>query len=561
MAVGHAPSESPAFPVHWDDPADAGLTYTTDMMHNPNPLCPLAQSLQDSTFYGWLKAMREHGLPFKAMHIRFQNYYQYERAEMIEPSSPEEAAAGEQALEATMKREVSRLADRWHGEHLPRIRQIIDRFIAIEHQISTAPLSDVESMLHEFDELRSELWTIHFRIVVPMMLAMQLYAEFYADLFGGAVADAHALLIGRPTKSVAAALGLSDLAAAARNAGLDELFAEAAPDSLIEQLQLSESGRAFLKELDRYLDDHGYRSDLFDPMTPIWLENPSIPLATVRSYLVNGYDARADHEAQARSADEALEAARKRLAAYPEPVRQQFDGMVQAARFAAFLQEEHNFHIDQQGLAWTRLLFLQIGRRLVTAGYVQDPGDVFMLRIAEIKHLLGSAADDESREQTRAMIAERWAGFEHAKTLTPPPFLGPPPEEPKGDNALIRGMASFWGGPPQVADAPDQLKGHAGSRGTVTGEAFVARNLSEASGLKPGQILVATTTMPAWTPFFGVAAGIVTETGGPLSHCAIVAREYGIPAVVGAHGAMRAIQPGQIITVNGDRGIVLLSVE
>lgn len=561
MAVTHATSESPTFPVHWDDPADANLTYTTDRMHNPMPLCPLAQSLQDTTFYGWLKAMREHGLPFKAMHIRFQNYYQYERAEMIEPSSPEEAAAGEQALEATMKREVSRLADRWNGEHLPRVKQIVDRFISIEHHISTAPLSDVESMLHEFESLRSELWTIHFRTVVPMMLAMQTYAELYADLFGGTVADAHALLVGRPTKSVASAIGLSDLATAARKAGLDPLFADTSPDSLVQELQVSESGRAFLKDFGRYLDDHGYRSDLFDPMTPTWLENPSIPLATVRSYLINGYDARADHEAQVRSADEALEAARKRLAAYPEPVRQQFEGMVQAARFAAFLQEEHNFYIDQQGLAWTRLLFLQIGRRLVAAGSLQDPGDVFMLRITEIKHLLASAVDDESREQTRAMVAERWAGLEHAKTLTPPPFLGPPPEEPKGDNALIRGMASFWGGPPQAADAPDQLMGHAGSRGIVTGEAFIAQSLAEASALKPGQILVATTTMPAWTPFFGVAAGIVTETGGPLSHCAIVAREYGIPAVVGAHGAMSAIQPGQIITVNGDRGIVLLSVE
>jgi pyruvate,water dikinase len=67
------------------------------------------------------------------------------------------------------------------------------------------------------------------------------------------------------------------------------------------------------------------------------------------------------------------------------------------------------------------------------------------------------------------------------------------------------------------------------------------------------------TTMPAWTPFFGVAAAVVTETGGALSHCAIVAREYGIPAVVGAHGAMRAISPGQMIKVDGDRGIVSLS--
>jgi pyruvate,water dikinase len=145
-----------------------------------------------------------------------------------------------------------------------------------------------------------------------------------------------------------------------------------------------------------------------------------------------------------------------------------------------------------------------------------------------------------------------------ARTLTPPPFIGQPPKGPP-DNVIGRAMTNFFGAPPQVADAPDQLKGSPGSRGVVSGPAFIARSLDEAKAIQPGQILVAMTTMPAWTPFFGVAAAVVTETGGALSHCAIVAREYGIPAVVGAHGAMRAISPGQMIKVDGDRGIVSLS--
>jgi pyruvate,water dikinase len=294
-------------------------------------------------------------------------------------------------------------------------------------------------------------------------------------------------------------------------------------------------------------------------MTPTWREDPSIPLGTVRGYLMNGFDARADHDAKARSAEAALESARQRLSSYPEPIRQQFEALVQAARFAAFVQEEHNFQIDQKCISWTRYLFLQVGRRLVAAGLLNDPADIFMFELGEIRSLLGQPIDDATRDATQATAVDRKSALEHAKTLTPPPFLGPPPEPPKMDNVLIRGMGRFWGGGPQVADAPDQLKGNAGSRGIATGEAFVARSLSEATGLKPGQILIATTTMPAWTPYFGVAAAIVTETGGPLSHCAVVAREYGIPAVVGAAGAMTAIQDGQRITVDGDRGIVFLT--
>ncbi|HEX3303755.1 MAG TPA: PEP-utilizing enzyme [Thermomicrobiales bacterium] len=559
MTVTDAPAGSPAFPVHWDDPADANFTYTTDMMHNPDPMSPLQQSLQPSTFYGWQKAMREFGMPFKAMHVRFQNFYQYDRVEMIEPASPEEARAGGEALEATMKVEVARLGDRWENEHLPRTRQIIDRFIAMEHDSATASLVDIAAMLDEFENLRAELWTIHFRTVLPMMLAMQTYDELYADLFGGTEADAHILLGGRLTRSVAAGIGLSDLAATARAAGLDRLIIETPLESLIQELRMSEDGRAVLDELGRYLDEFGYRSDLFDIMTPTWRENLLIPLAAVRAYLMNGFNTSADHDAKARAADEALNAARGRLASYPEPVRQQFEAMVRAGRVAASLQEDHNFYIDQHSVAWTRLLFLQIGGRLAAAGVLDSRDDIFMIRLDEIRDLLSNPIDDSIRGQTRKTVAERGAGIEHAMTLTPPPFLGPPPEAPTEDNVIVRGMDRFWGAPPRPAEGPGQLMGNAGSRGVATGEAFVAHNLSDATNLQPGQILIAMTTMPAWTPFFGVAAAVVTETGGPLSHCAVVAREYGIPAVVGAAGAMSAIQPGQRITVDGGRGIVLLN--
>jgi pyruvate,water dikinase len=123
---------------------------------------------------------------------------------------------------------------------------------------------------------------------------------------------------------------------------------------------------------------------------------------------------------------------------------------------------------------------------------------------------------------------------------------------------MTRAMLRFFGGPPQEAPAPGQLKGNPGSRGVASGIARVARTLEEAKAVQPGEILVAITTMPAWTPFFGVAAAVVTETGGVLSHCAIVAREYGIPAVVGAHGATQAILTGQRITVDGGSGLVTI---
>ena len=137
--------------------------------------------------------------------------------------------------------------------------------------------------------------------------------------------------------------------------------------------------------------------------------------------------------------------------------------------------------------------------------------------------------------------------------------IGAPPDgPPPTGNPLERAIIRFFGGLPQTSETPGQLKGTAGSRGIATGPARVARTLEEATAGLPGEVLVAVTTMPPWTPLFWIAAAVVTESGGPLSHCAIVAREYGIPAVVGVHGATKAIATGQQVTVDGGRGIVTI---
>jgi pyruvate,water dikinase len=177
--------------------------------------------------------------------------------------------------------------------------------------------------------------------------------------------------------------------------------------------------------------------------------------------------------------------------------------------------------------------------------------------VDEIRDLIGQPDSAVRGEPTRALVTRRRDELAHAATLSPPPLIGVPVDaSPPPDSPMARGLVAFFGGPPRQAATPGQLQGTPGSRGIASGPARVARTLDEAKAVRPGEILVTVTTMPAWTPLFGVAAAVVTETGGPLSHCAIVAREYGIPAVVGAHGATRAIQTGQRVTVDGVAGVV-----
>jgi pyruvate,water dikinase len=123
-------------------------------------------------------------------------------------------------------------------------------------------------------------------------------------------------------------------------------------------------------------------------------------------------------------------------------------------------------------------------------------------------------------------------------------------------NPIQRALGKLFGGPPPEGSTATELRGHPGSAGTVRGVARVMKTIDDAEQLVAGDILVADATAPPWTPLFAIAAGVVTDTGGILSHCAVVAREYGIPAVVGCGDATKRLRDGQIIEVDGNAGVV-----
>jgi len=133
-----------------------------------------------------------------------------------------------------------------------------------------------------------------------------------------------------------------------------------------------------------------------------------------------------------------------------------------------------------------------------------------------------------------------------------------PAFEPPDGGALFRAMMKTEMGSTGDSSDAQTLKGVAGSPGMARGTARVIRSLAEAGKLQPGDVLVAQMTLPPWTPLFGIAGAVVTDIGGVLSHCAIVAREYRIPAVVGAGRATKAVQDGQMLEVDGSAGVVRL---
>jgi pyruvate,water dikinase len=193
----------------------------------------------------------------------------------------------------------------------------------------------------------------------------------------------------------------------------------------------------------------------------------------------------------------------------------------------------------------------ELGRRCAQAGWFAQGEDIFWLKVEEVQEVVASLERSGPVTNLAGRVAQRKATHQALKRTTPPPTL-PPKKKYMGID-----MASFT---PAAEDSHTHttLKGVPASVGCVTGLACVLHGPEDFDQMKPGDVLVAATTTPAWTPLFAMASAVVTDIGGPLSHGSIVAREYGIPAVLGTGVATRRIRSGQTITVDGSAGIVTL---
>jgi pyruvate,water dikinase len=197
-----------------------------------------------------------------------------------------------------------------------------------------------------------------------------------------------------------------------------------------------------------------------------------------------------------------------------------------------------------------RRLLGEFGSRLVTAGALDEPLDVCWLTLTEA-HQVAAALDGDSDlpGDLRDRIAHRQEVARGQSLATPPQYL------PK--TAAMDSMG--WMFPGQEGQTGDVLTGNVGSGGVVTARARVLRGPEDFAAFQPGEVLVAAITTPAYTPLFAMAAGVVTDIGGVLSHGSIVAREYGIPAVLGTGSATRVINTGDEVTVDGGTGTVRLA--
>lgn len=302
--------------------------------------------------------------------------------------------------------------------------------------------------------------------------------------------------------------------------------------------------QAWQSRFQSHLDEYGNSIYELDFMRPLPADQPAPQLEMLRLFLSG--TVKSPYERQ-QAAIERREAAMQ--AAFHRLKGLKLKLFRTVLRWAQHLSPWREDGIANIGLGYPflREMLGELGSRFTQLGLLEQAGDIYWLTAEEVELSISGAGDPVYKDNIR----HRKALWQAQKQAVPPPLL-PPKKRLMGVKvgAFLPISAEEQTG--------ETLKGLGASPGRVTGLARLLAGPQDFDQMRPGEILVAANTTPAWTPLFGMAAAIVTDIGGPLSHGSIVAREYGIPAVLGTGVATRRIRSGQCLTVDGSAGVVTL---
>ena len=315
-------------------------------------------------------------------------------------------------------------------------------------------------------------------------------------------------------------------------------------------LEDSERGRRLIEErIVRHQTAFGYKSIWSHEFAfKTWREDPAPILEAVRGYLATDYD----YPSNIASVRDDLEAAKREVMEGVEgDAAERLRTALELSLGMNSLTPDHHFYVDQGTNARLRVVLIAIGDKLVEASVLDDPEDVMYLRYNELRRLMADQAAFDAPE----LVSDRRDAREAAAERRPPSWVGTATktalEFPY--NALWGFPEKFYAGEPATTG---EVRGLAASPGVVEGSARFVASLDEFDQVLDGEILVCRMTNPAWVVLFTKITGLVTEAGGAVSHPAVVAREFGIPAVVGTTNAGERIKTGDRIRVNGTTGVV-----
>jgi pyruvate,water dikinase len=546
--------------VEWKVPRRGGRYFRTSVAELlPDPLSPLFATLAlplwtEATLGMMTQAMKFPRDSFALLTIQGYAYY-----EMVLTAGQTARLVFSSAIRGRrMVRMLRTARTLWADEARPRYANVAAEWTA--RDLAAAPALELLAGAHRMVEAAASYYVSVQLVLAAANLSEAIFTSVYNRLIKRK-SDPPALtfLLGFDSTPICAEKSLYDLAMwvrtdgelagyLARTAGKDMA---AAYQSQSAPIAAVESWREFTLRFRQHLIRFGHAVYDLDFAKSVPAEAPASLLETLK-YFIAG-QGRSPYQRQAAAAAAQEQAAESLLARLRGPRRRLFQRVLRWAQSSAPMREDA---LADVGLGWLvlRRMLREAGRRMVAAGALAERDEVFWLKWEELERAAGVLDTGQPVEDYRLAIAERRETWQREHGATPPIVL-----PVKGGSRILGLDLSRWMPVRTNQAAGSTIKGIGASPGRVTGTACVIHGPEEFDRMKPGDILVANITTPAWTPLFAMASGIVTDVGGPLSHSSIVAREYGVPAVLGTGVATHRIHGGQHITVDGDGGVVTLA--
>jgi pyruvate,water dikinase len=473
------------------------------------------------------------------------------------------------------------LVDRWQREVDARIEELaglrIPRLPDLEDEqelIHDHELGSNYRLMEAYDrclQLYNELNQLHFELLLLAYGAYLTFFQFCQAAFPDlGMQTMSQMIAGYDTTMMRPDDELKASAAKAIELGVDAAFVEGRPHAeILAELGGSEAGRAWIDDLESRKHPWFQMSsgDGFYHHHRAWADDLRLPFTALTGYIAMLRDSR-----ELARPKEQLLAERDRIAGeYGELLatdeeRKQFEQMLGLCRHVFPHAEGHKFFIEHWGTSLFFNKLREIGAVFVEQGFFADADDLFYLNIHEVHAALSDvglawAGGTPGRGTVYwpPRIARRKQILEALAQWTPPPALGVVPEVINDPTVnLLWGVTAdrlrSWA----AGDTGGGITGYAASPGVVEGVARVVRDVNEIGTVQQGEVLVCPVTAPSWAPVFPKIAAAVSDIGGMMSHAAIIAREYGLPAVVGTGHATKQIKTGDRVRVDGDNGTVTI---
>jgi phosphohistidine swiveling domain-containing protein len=444
------------------------------------------------------------------------------------------------------------------------VKEILSRYSTLK-KLDLDKASNIE-LLDNFEETIDtcrRMWEIHMYMMYGTYTAYILFENMCRDLAG--IDDTsptfHRVVSGFDNKVFQVDRRLWEFAQRAMKDGLADTVSKTDPPEIRQELEKTDKGRAFMKDFMAFMNEDGWRMQRMSEMNlPTWVEDPAPALGMVKQFIAKGGGFNLDEERK-KIAKERQEAEKELMGKVPAEQRGWFEQLMRLAQKSGIFSEEHDHYLDLYTHAMMRRSALGLGRRFVKVGALDDPEDMFFLIPDEVRR----AGINPDQFDLRYIVARRKADWkEWQKTPNPPAVLAPGFDLDQAMGVLVKSndpiaLKVVVGSMPQVRpELKADLYGTCGSPGVAEGPARVIMNEDELHLVKEGDILVAASTSPSWTPVFSMIKGVVVDRGASLSHAAIVGREYGIPVVMNVFEGTGKIRSGQRIKVDANLGTVYI---